>query len=224
VSAHETSERAGGRRGRALLAAAAVVVVAGLVVLGLLLTEGGAPTAAASGSTGPPPAAAPTTSAAASTAAASGTVAPAPGAATGTPVPADQLPPALPAVALTSPAAEPDGVAATLTRVEGMDSTATGPGEVAGPAVRVAVQLRNGSAQPVTLSTVGVSMSYGAQDTPASPLDDPTAQPFRGTLAPGATASAVYVFSVPADQRGAVTVEVDCRPGAPLLRFTGPVG
>ena len=66
-------------------------------------------------------------------------------------------------------------------------------------------------------------MSYGADRTPASPLDDPSRRPFCGMVAAGESADGVYVFSVPADARDSVTIEVGYQAGAPLLLFTGPV-
>jgi hypothetical protein len=67
-------------------------------------------------------------------------------------------------------------------------------------------------------------MFYGSDETPASPLDDPSQAPFQGTVAPGETADGVYVFSVPAGERDSVTVEVGYTAGAPLLHFSGRVG
>jgi hypothetical protein len=43
---------------------------------------------------------------------------------------------------------------------------------------------------------------------PASPLDDPSAAPFAGTVAPGEHADGVYVFTIPEEDRGSVTVSV----------------
>jgi hypothetical protein len=68
-------------------------------------------------------------------------------------------------------------------------------------------------------------MYYGADKTPASPLDDPSQRPFGiDMVAPGASADGVYVFTVPEGQRDLVTVEVGYQAGAPLLLFSGPVG
>jgi hypothetical protein len=94
---------------------------------------------------------------------------------------------------------------------------------VNGPALRVTVRIENGTDQPIELDGVATNLSYGADRTPASPLADDSERPFSGTLAAGASADAVYVFSVPADARDTVTVEVGYTAGAPLLQFTGPV-
>ncbi|MGY1615768.1 hypothetical protein ACI797_03405 [Geodermatophilus sp. SYSU D00691] len=136
----------------------------------------------------------------------------------------DQLPPELPEVALDSPAPVGNGVVATLTAVEAIEGTANGPGNIAGPAVRVTVRIENGTTQPIAVAGAAVNMYYGADRTPASPLDDPSQRPFGlDMVEPGGTADGVYVFTVPADQRDLVTVEVGYEAGAPLLVFSGPV-
>jgi len=135
----------------------------------------------------------------------------------------DELPPALPEVALDAAAAVGNGIVATLPSIESIEGSAVGPGNIAGPALRVTVRIQNGTAQPVSLDGVAVNMSYGADRTPASPLDDPSRRPFSGMVAPGESSEGVYVFTVPADARDSVTIEVGYQAGAPLLLFTGPV-
>ena len=136
----------------------------------------------------------------------------------------DDLPPALPAVALDSVADAGNGITATLPLIESIQGSGTGPGNVAGPALRVTVRVHNDTADPLSLDGVAVNMAYGADKTPASPLDDPSQAPFSGAIGPGETADGVYVFSVPADARDAITVDLSYQAGAPRLLFTGPVG
>lgn len=207
--------RAGGRR-RLLLSAAAVLVAA--VVVGLVLAlsgEGGA------GAT--PSATTETPSTAAPTPAEVDVVPTAP-----TPQPtgptsdADALPPSLPAVGLDQPAAVGNGITAVVSSLEAIDGTAQGPGNVTGPALRATVRITNGTAEPVSLDAVVVDLATGADLSPASPLDDSSRTPFHGTVAPGETAEGVYVFTVPVDDRAAVTLSVGYQAGAPFLVFTGP--
>ena len=73
----------------------------------------------------------------------------------------------------------------------------TGPGEVAGPAVRFTLRLRNDSAQEVPLNTTVVNLYYGKAKTPASPLSEPGGAPLPATVAAGGEASGTYVFVVP---------------------------
>jgi hypothetical protein len=222
-------------RARVIAAVVAAAVLAAVVAL-VVSTTGGDPEPAGDGGQAAGTSAAPT-SVVPATAAPSGT--PAAGsepAATGTSSPtsspastepssgsADE-PPALPAVALTAPASAGDGVVATLPEVVAIEGSGTGPGNIAGPAVRVTVEVRNGTSEAIELDQVAVNAYSGADRTPASPLADPAQRPFAGSLAPGETATAVQVFSVPAEDLGAVTIEVGYRAGAPLLLFTGAVG
>jgi hypothetical protein len=139
----------------------------------------------------------------------------------GQPVAADERPPNLPAVALDAPAATGDGVTGSLVSITAIDGTGVGRGNVAGPALRVTVRLTNGTAEAVPLDGVAVELTHGADDVPASPLNDPSRSPFGGTLEPGATAEAVYVFGIPADDRQDVSVAVGYRAGAPFMVFSG---
>jgi hypothetical protein len=132
-------------------------------------------------------------------------------------------PPALPAVPLDAVAEVGNGIVATIPGIEAVQSTARGPGNIAGPALRVTVRITNGAGEPVSLDGVAVNMAYGPTATPASPLDDPSQRPFRGVVDPGGAAEGVYVFQVPTDARDSVTIEVGYRAGASLMLFTGPV-
>ncbi|GAB4082651.1 hypothetical protein GCU67_11800 [Modestobacter muralis] len=211
---------------RLTLAAAATAVVAA-VVAAVTLGGGGSPPSAA-GADASPTGSTATTSAPAGESAAPTTAAPVPSPQTPTPTgptsDADEGPPELPVVPLDAPAPVGNGVVATLPRIESIDASATGPGNIAGPALRVTVQVTNGTAEPLSLGGVVTNLYLGPDRTPASPVDDPSRAPFTGTVAPGASATGVYVFTVPADARSAVTVEVGYEAGAPLLQFTGPVG
>ena len=133
----------------------------------------------------------------------------------------DTPPPSLPEVPLDAPARAGNGVVATLPALEDIQGTAVGPGNIAGPALRVTVRIENGTGSAVSLSGVAVNLYHGPDRVPASPLEDPSQRPFVGTVEPGETADGVYVFTVPADARGSVTVEVGYEAGAPLLVFTG---
>ncbi len=134
----------------------------------------------------------------------------------------DELPPALPPVDLDDEVAPDDGVAVTLSGLRAVEATAVGPGNVAGPALQVTVRIANDTDRPLGLDTVEVTMAYGSDLTPASPVDDPAQAPLRGALEQGESAEGVYVFSVPAGARSSVTVQVGYQSGAPLAVFTGP--
>lgn len=114
----------------------------------------------------------------------------------------------------------PSGLTANVVSVESYTATAKRAGEVSGPAVKVTLRLTNGTGSAFPLSTAGVNAYYGSEATPAAPVaGDPAAKPFSGSLTPGAAATAVYVFSVPADEEGSVTLTLSDQAGARLVVF-----
>lgn len=139
------------------------------------------------------------------------------------PVSADVLPPVLSAVELDE-SVTVEEVVVSLVSLEAVDAEATGPGSISGPALRATVRLQNGTGGPLPVDDVSVNLSFGSESTPGSPVDDPSRRPFRGTLGPGEVADGAFVFTVPADQRDAVTVEVGLRAGAPIAVFRGAAG
>jgi len=211
-----------GRR-RLLLAAGAVVLVLAVVLAVVLGTRGDDAPAASPGRA----AASSATASAPGTSSSPTSAAPSAVATTGAPATdaggnGDQLPPSLAPVALDQPATGETGVSAALTSVEGVQATGNGPGNVSGPALRVGVRITNGTAAPLPLAGVQVTLTYSAEQTPASPVNDPSAIALSGTLDPGASADGAFVFTVPADQRSLVTVTVGYQAGAPFLVFSGP--
>jgi hypothetical protein len=199
-------------RRRLLMAAAAAVLVAVLVVLLVLLDDDEATSAPPAGS------ATATPTAASEEPVPSALPTPEP---TGPTEDVDEPPPSLPEVPLDAEAAVGNGIVATLPSIEAIEGTAVGPGNIAGPALRVTVRIANGTDQPVALGGVSVNLSHGPDAVPASPLDDPSRVPFATVVQPGESADGVYVFTVPADDRDEITVEVGYEAGAPLLLFTG---
>ncbi|RFU22791.1 hypothetical protein D0Z06_02620 [Geodermatophilus marinus] len=135
---------------------------------------------------------------------------------------ADELPPSRAPVPLDGTAEVEDRVAATVTAVEAVEGTGTGPGNVAGPALRVTVRVENRSTEPVDLDGAVVTLTSGVDQAPAPTLGDPSAAPLTGTVGPGEAADGVYVFTLAEDARDLVTVSVGHEPGAPYMVFSGP--
>lgn len=114
------------------------------------------------------------------------------------------------------------GVDVTISEVEQLDVKAETPGEIAGPAVALTLTVENGSDDAIDLSTAMVSVT-GSKDSYGQATTSEPYSPFAGTLAPGETASGVYVFRLPADERDSLQVTVEYIAGAPIALFTGDV-
>lgn len=204
------------------IVAAAVVVLAAAAVVVVAVTGGdggpgsAAPAPSSSGSSSGPG------SAAVSSAASTGGAAPSVSVPSDPVAAAESIPTSLAPVPLGGSASS-SGVSVSLPSVVAIKGQATGPGNIGGPAVRVTVRIHDDGSAPFSLDGVSVNLAYGSDLKPASPLDDPSAAPFHGTVRQGATAEGTYVFTVPADDRSAVTVEVQPAAGAPVALFTGPV-
>ncbi|HYH26587.1 MAG TPA: hypothetical protein VD834_14675 [Blastococcus sp.] len=210
-------------RQEGLVGAAAAVIVSALVVLGLVISDPGAGDRPADAAAAPSAGSSSAGSSSSTGVPADGSAEPAPAAPDSlAPVgDASALPVALPAVALDQEASGEDGVKAQVVSLEAIDATAVGVGNIAGPALRATVRLTSATSEPVDLDLVSVTLTHGADGTPASPLDDPSRAPFAGMLEAGETAEGVYVFTVPEDDRDAVTVTVGYRAGAPFLVLSG---
>jgi len=113
------------------------------------------------------------------------------------------------------------GITVRISAVEAVAGVARGPGEVAGPALRLTMVAENDSQDPVSLEGMVVALTYGAQETPAMSLSDPGGSPFGGELSPGDRATAVYVFGIPEAARDRVTVSTSYTGSAPTVIFAG---
>lgn len=119
--------------------------------------------------------------------------------------------------------AEIGEVTARLARIEAIEGEADGPGEVAGPALRVTVELVNGGSEAADLTGLVVNLYHEPDATPAEMLIGSGSAWLEGSLAPGATATGVYVFTVPLEGRDLVQVTVFLTVDAPTVLFEGPV-
>ncbi|WP_029433869.1 hypothetical protein [Blastococcus sp. URHD0036] len=109
-----------------------------------------------------------------------------------------------------APASWSDGASVRVVAARQQVSSGSGPGALAGqPQTVFELELVNASGAPVVLDAVVVQAAYGDPATQAAPLYDRETIDFAGTLAPGATATAVYSFVIPADRLGAVALSVD---------------
>ncbi len=77
----------------------------------------------------------------------------------------------------------PDGVTVRLAQVEHVEGEAVAAGETSGPAVRLTVEVTNGTDAPLDLSYAVVNAYTGEDRAPAGRLVQPGGQPFEGELA-----------------------------------------
>ena len=146
-------------------------------------------------------------------------VAPAPESA---PVPGDAVAPVekVP-VALTESAAAVPQVVFSLGALESVEGTAQGPGEVAGPALRFVLTVRNDTAESVSLESTVVNLYAGADQVPSMDLAEPGGVPLPSSVKPGQSATGTFVFSVPRDSRNPAKITVDYSVGIPIVVFEG---
>jgi hypothetical protein len=103
-------------------------------------------------------------------------------------------------------------------------SKGVGPGVFSGsPRTDVAVEIVNGARSELDLSRVVVTMTYGTPAQVASPVYEPGARDFAGTLPAGGTAKGTYMYSVPTADLAKVTMSVDFDGVHAAATFTGTV-
>ncbi|WP_431278366.1 hypothetical protein [Leifsonia poae] len=110
------------------------------------------------------------------------------------------------------------GLTAKIVSIDNTNAKAVRAGETAGTAIKVTISLSNTAGRDVSLSQVSVNAFYGGKSTPAVALTD-GAKPLQGSLANGATASGVYLFSIPSDQRDSAVITMTDSAGAPVTVF-----
>ncbi|MDN3497516.1 hypothetical protein QL996_16365 [Planococcus sp. APC 4015] len=118
---------------------------------------------------------------------------------------------------------EATGITASLVKFESVTGEVVGPGDVAAAAVRVTLDVTNTGSSPLDLNLVVMNAYMGAQRDPAETYEQPGGSPVNGSLAPGETATGVYLFRIPEDRRDDVTFVVDYYAGQPAITFRGPV-
>ncbi len=129
--------------------------------------------------------------------------------------------PVAPAVPFTQKKTVKSGITATITELQAVDGEARGIGEIAGPALRFKVTVTNGTAAALKLGTALVTLTYGKDNAPASPLSGPGATEFPLTVAARASASSTVVFGVPKDQRADVRISFSLDALTPIAVFEG---
>ncbi len=126
-------------------------------------------------------------------------------------------------VPVNVPAEVDQDLTVRIERTEAIEAKATLPGEIAGPAVVFDLVADNKTAAPVDLSAVVVECTDAAK-APCNRISSEPAAPFTGTVPAGASATGRYVFVIPKDQRGSVSLVVTLTGDRPVVVFQGKVG
>lgn len=113
------------------------------------------------------------------------------------------------------------GVTATISTMESVQGEARGIGEIAGPALRFTLTITNDTDKVLSMASALVNVTFGADESPAAELSGPGTRAFPGSVAAGATATAVYVFSVPPDSRDDVRIYFNLEAETPIASFAG---
>jgi len=129
--------------------------------------------------------------------------------------------PVAPPVPLVATKVVKSGVTATISELVAVEGEAVGIGEIAGPAIRFKVTVVNGTGAEISLDPAVINVSYGQDDSPASTLSGPGTVPFPTSVAPGTSASGVFVFGVPKDARNVVKIYLNLDAATPIAAFEG---
>lgn len=224
--ANETPPDDGARRSRQWLVAgvvAAVVLVGGIVAVAATVGDGTADEAGATGTSAITESPAPSATGS-PTAAATST----PGS-TDAPTTAPEPEPSLTwepgavddAGALDDVATPQADVTVSLAKLEAVQGTAQGPGQVAGPALRVTLEVTNGTSEAIPLNAALVQVYCGPDRIPGDPLSGPGVSEFGGTLAAGDSATGVYVLTCPVELRDDVQITFGYVPAGAKVAFEG---
>ncbi|WP_315095896.1 hypothetical protein [uncultured Cellulomonas sp.] len=127
-----------------------------------------------------------------------------------------------PPVPLDQPADPGDKAVVSLTGITRIDGVGRAIGERSGPALAVAMTIRNDTGAPLDLNFVVVNV-YSSSGVPSVELaSDPHVQGYAGVLAPGESADATYVFRAPTEG-GPVKVTVSHDAAVPAASFEGEI-
>lgn len=117
-----------------------------------------------------------------------------------------------------------DGLKLTITKMTQGKMTGQGPGVYPGrPVTDFYLKLTNGTKQSLELGVVVLTVTYGSPARLAHAVYTPTSHDFAGVVKAGASTRAVYGFSVPAADRGDVTMTVDIDGQHHVATFAGTV-
>lgn len=94
-----------------------------------------------------------------------------------------------------------------VTNVDGIEVKAIGPGDIAGPGIKVGVRVTNKAATDVDLAGISVTAQYG--DAPATPVTPDGEEQLSTALPQGKSATGTYLFRNPDDTSADLTIRVE---------------
>jgi hypothetical protein len=113
-----------------------------------------------------------------------------------------------------------DGVTARVAAVEAVEAQPFLPGEVAGSAVDITIEISNGSSDAINLDNVTVDLT-DADDRPATLITTRENRSLQDDLPPGDSRSGTYQFTIPVEDRAEVTLRVTYAAPKPTAVFEG---
>lgn len=119
----------------------------------------------------------------------------------------------------TAPVGE--GVTVALSDLEAVEGEASMPGEIAGPSLRFTVTFTNDSDEAYSLTGAVTNVYYGTDQIPAIELAEPGGSALPAEVGPGETATGVFIYNVPTDDRDQVRITVDYAAAEPAVVFEG---
>lgn len=129
----------------------------------------------------------------------------------------------LPPVPIDEPVEATQGIRVELVSIDSVEGVANIAGEVGGPALRITAEATNGTEAVFATPVVVVNLYIGDDRRPAGGILQPGGRPFPASIPAGASASGVYLFTVPEGERENLLVEVDLQVGEPVVLFEGAV-
>ncbi|MEU1971941.1 hypothetical protein ABZ477_09805 [Microbacterium sp. NPDC019599] len=126
-------------------------------------------------------------------------------------------------VPLDEPATAADDIVVEVTSIKAVTAGREVPGEQSGPALAVSVRITNNSDEPVDTSGANVNLTFGGDErVPGVTVTSEDATVWPGSVPPGDSATAVFVFSKIGVPSGDIRVIVDLLATEPDVVFIGP--
>lgn len=125
--------------------------------------------------------------------------------------------------AIDEPADLGEGVTAMVVSVERFEAEGGRPGDIAGHAVLVTIEVTNAGEQAIETAGAAMTVSFGTDRIPGTEVTSDKTTSLPATMQPGATASAVGAFTIPEGAGTTMQVNLDLLAGKPAIVFGGTV-